>query len=106
MALFGTCSRARLGADGKNKLVNTSRDASPTVKLEPGDYVVNAAFGRAHLTRKINVKPAAAPSVEQFVINAGGLRVTALVGDTPAPANSVSYEIQSDRDQSDTRRSS
>ncbi len=96
--------QSKAGADGKSKLVNTFRDASPTVKLEPGDYVVNAAFGRAHLTRKISVKPTATPAIEQFVINAGGLRVNALVGDAPAPANSVTYEIQSDRDQSDTRK--
>ena len=96
--------QSKAGGDGKNKLIGTYRDASPTVKLEPGDYVVSAAFGRAHLTRKINVKPVTSLTVEQFVINAGGLRVTALVGQTPAPPNSVTYEIQSDRDQSDTRK--
>lgn len=96
--------QSKAGADGKSKLVNTSREASPMVQLEPGDYVVNAAFGRAHLTRKISVKPTVAPAVEQFVINAGGLRVAALLGDQPAPANSVVYDILSDRDQSDTRK--
>lgn len=92
------------GQDGKSKLVATHREASPLVKLEPGEYIVNAAFGRAHLTRKINVAASAAPATEQFVINAGGLRVTALVGGQPAPANTIAYEIQSDRDQSDQRK--
>jgi hypothetical protein len=87
----------------RSKLLNTLRDSSPTVKLPAGDYVVNAAFGRAHLSRKITVKPAAAPAVEQFVLNAGGLRLAALVGAQPAPANSVSYSIYSDRDQSNSR---
>jgi hypothetical protein len=87
----------------RSKLVNTFRDSSPTVKLPAGDYVVNAAFGRAHLTRKITVRPAASPAVEQFVLNAGGLRLAALVGNQPAPANTVSYSIYSDRDQSNSR---
>jgi hypothetical protein len=96
--------QAGQGAEGKSKLVGTHREASPTLKLAPGEYIVNAAFGRAHLTRKINVVAAAAPAVEQFVINAGGLRVSAMVGGAPAPANTVSYSIQSDRDQSDSRK--
>ena len=37
----------------------TKREASPTVNLEPGDYIVNAAFGRADITRKITVAPGA-----------------------------------------------
>lgn len=96
--------QSKAGADGKSKLVATSREASPTISVEPGDYLVNAAFGRAHLTRKINVKPSATPAVEQFVINAGGLRVSALLGDQPAPPNTVSYQILTDRDQSDQRK--
>jgi hypothetical protein len=90
---------------GKPKLLSTYRDASPTLKLKPGDYIVNAAFGRAHLTRTISVKPGAgAPAVEPFVLNAGGLRVAAIVHGSPAPQNAVSYSIYSDRDQSDNRK--
>ena len=92
-------------ADGKSKLVSTSREASPTLKLQPGDYVINAAFGRAHLTRRVSIKPGGGePAVEQFVLNAGGLRVKALLGSAEAPANSISYNIYSDRDQSDNRK--
>ncbi len=97
--------RERADPDGKTKLLNTYRDASPVLKLKPGDYVINAAFGRAHLTRKVTVQPGAAgPAVEQFVLNAGGLRVTALIGGKPAQAGSVTYSIYSDLDQSDSRR--
>ncbi len=85
--------------DGKSRLMSTLREPSPTLKLQPGDYFVNAAYGRANLTRKITVA-AAASTTEQFVLNAGGLRLSALVGSTPAPANAVSYNIYSDeRDQ-------
>ena len=94
----------KAGTDGKNMLVNTSRDASPTVKLEPGDYVVNAAFGRAHLTRKVSLAVGTTVT-EKLVLNAGGLRLSAFVGDgQPAPANAVAYEIFADeRDQSGNR---
>ncbi|MGI9404472.1 MAG: hypothetical protein ACR2OF_08210, partial [Hyphomicrobium sp.] len=91
--------------DGANKrnersnLIKTVSTASPVVKLVPGEYLVNAAFGRAHLTRRITVKRGAT-TTEQFVLNAGGLRVKALVeGAAPMP-NSVVYDIYSDeRDQ-------
>ncbi len=87
-------------ATHKKKLVATSREASPVLRLPAGDYLVNAAFGRAHLTRRVTVK-AGVQSVEPFVLNAGGLRVAAMVNDgEPAPPNSVFYEIFSDeRDQ-------
>ncbi len=89
--------------DSKLKMLSTIRDPMPTLKLPPGDYVVNASFGRAHLTRKIVAK-AGAPTTEQFVLNAGGLRVTALLGTAPAPSNTVTYSILSDeRDQLNTR---
>lgn len=90
----------------KTKLVSSQREASPVVRLPPGGYIVNAAFGRAHLTRKIVVKPATGPTpaIEQFVINAGGLRINAQVSGTAAPSNSVTYAIYSDRDQQDNRK--
>jgi hypothetical protein len=91
--------------EGKTALVETSHDANPVLKVKAGDYLVNVAFGRAHLTRRITVKPGPGePSVEQFVINAGGLRISAVVAGHQAPANTVTYSIYSDRDQSDNRK--
>jgi hypothetical protein len=85
------------------KLVMTKRDASPTVDLQPGDYIVNAAFGRADITRKITVTSGTATS-EKFVLNAGGLKVKALVDGVEPPPNSVAYDIlSSERDQLDNR---
>ena len=37
--------------DSKLKMISTVREPTPTLKLPPGDYLVNASFGRAHLTR-------------------------------------------------------
>lgn len=85
--------------------VATKQDARPVFKLKVGDYVVNAALGRAHITRRITVKSGGAePAVEEFVLNAGGLRVKALVGGAEAASNTVSYAIYSDRDQTDNRK--
>lgn len=93
-------------ADRRGKLILTERVPSPMLSLKPGTYIVNAAFGRAHLTRKIAVDdaPAPEPKVEKFVLNAGGLRVTAMLGGKPAAEGSVTYSILTDRDQTDERR--
>lgn len=89
--------------DRKVKLISTHEEASPRLTLKPGDYVINAAFGRAYLTRKISLKGGTG-AVEQFVLNAGGLRVSAKVGEADAPGNTVRFNIYSDRDQQDNRR--
>src|SRR5204862_55261 len=60
------------GPAGKSKLIAELREASPFIRLRPGEYTVNAAFGRANLTRKIVVKPDG-PPFEPFVLNAGAL---------------------------------
>ncbi len=87
----------------QTKLLMTKREASPTIDLEPGEYIVNAAFGRADITRKIVVTAGTAAS-EKFVLNAGGLKVKALVDGIEPPANTVAYDIlSSERDQSDNR---
>lgn len=82
-----------------SNLLKTESTASPVFKLAPGDYIVNAAFGRAHLTRRITIRRGA-KTTEQFVLNAGGLRVKAIVKGTAPLTNSVNYDIYSDeRDQ-------
>lgn len=87
-------------ADGKLQLVSTHRDASPTLRLDAGDYIVSVAFGRAHLTRKVTVL-ADRPAQERFVLNAGGLRLAStLTNGEAVNEKAVSYEIYSDeRDQ-------
>ncbi|MGI9403586.1 MAG: hypothetical protein ACR2OF_03625, partial [Hyphomicrobium sp.] len=44
------------GPNQRSNLLKTEYAASPALKLAPGEYIVNAAFGRAHLTRRITVK--------------------------------------------------
>lgn len=79
--------------EAKPKAIGNWREASPQIKLPPGNYIVNASFGRAHLTRKIKVEVGAAVQ-ERFVLNAGGLRVNAMLSTgEAAPERVVSYEI-------------
>jgi preprotein translocase subunit YajC len=92
--------REKPGPDGKPVLVSTHREPSPSLRLAPGTYMVNVAFGRANLTRKIVVGgDRAAP--ERFVLNAGGLRLVAVLANGEAVTDrAVSYDIYSDeRDQ-------
>jgi hypothetical protein len=94
----------RLGQGGeKTAFVAQHRDASPTLRLEPGSDLVNVAFGRAHLTRKIVVaaEQAGQERQERFVLNAGGLRVTGVLANGEAINDRiVTYDIFSDeRDQ-------
>jgi hypothetical protein len=95
---------AAAGADGRHKLVSTHKEGAPTVRLPPGEYMINAAFGRAHLTRKVVVTQAETQA-ELFVLNAGGLRITAVSATGEAvPERAASYDIYSDeRDQKGTR---
>ncbi len=92
--------RARAGADGKFPLVSEHKEAAPNLRLDPGDYIVNAALGRANLTRRITVSAGKA-ATERFVLNAGGLRIAALLaGGETAPDKTVAVDIYSDeRDQ-------
>jgi hypothetical protein len=91
---------ARPGPDGKPRLVATNREASPVLKLDPGEYLVNVAFGRANLTRKVTVSADRAVQ-ERFVLNAGGLRLTPVLARGEAiNERAFVYDIFSDeRDQ-------
>jgi hypothetical protein len=90
-------------SQGKAKLITENREASPTLKLAPGEYTINASFGRAHITHHVTLKTDSV-TTEKFVLNAGGLRLTAVVAGKPAPKGAVTYAIYTDdRDQFDNR---
>ena len=87
------------GPAGTLKLVTSSTDPQPKFTLPVGEYLINAAYGRAYLTRKLKVTEAG--STEPFVLNAGGLKIGAALADgSLAPAQLVVSEIFADeRDQ-------
>jgi hypothetical protein len=92
--------RDKPGPNGKPLLIATHRETTPTLRLDPGTYVINVGFGRANLTRTI-VVASEKNAVERFVLNAGGLRVLAtLTSGEQINERAVSYDIYSDeRDQ-------
>jgi hypothetical protein len=91
--VFTEPAQAKSGASLQPALVEARREPTPRIALAPGAYYVNVAYGRAHLTRKIEVAPTPGRE-ERFVLNAGGLRVTAvLAGGEKPPDLAVSYDI-------------
>jgi hypothetical protein len=88
--------RDKAGPGGKAQLLSTVKEASPTLKLDPGTYRINVALGRANLTRKVAV-PGDQPIREKFVLNAGGLRIVpVLTSGEPANEKLVTYDVESD----------
>ena len=82
--------------DGRYLLINTFREAKPTTELRPGQYLINAAYGLSHITKKITV--AGGQSVTaRLVLNAGGLRLSAAhANGQPLATNAVRYDIFAD----------
>lgn len=81
------------GEPPRLRLVQTYREARPVLRLAPGDYAINVAYGRAQLTRQVTIAPGG-PAEERFVLNAGGLVVRAVLASGEAvPEMSVSYDI-------------
>ncbi len=86
----------RPGKDGVYHQVNAIREARPTLALKPGEYLINVAYGRANLTKKIGVWPEK-PVSEDFVVNAGGLRINATVAKGVITADHlIKFEVFSD----------
>jgi hypothetical protein len=86
------------------KLISKHTEAAPVLTLKPGTYTINAAFGRANLTRKITVS-AGVEATEPFVLNAGGLRVRLAPVAGGMEGMKSSYDIMTDeRDQRGDRR--
>ena len=88
------------GQDGRHKLIQTVKESTPTLKLTPGTYLINAAYGRASVTRLVTVKPGEAHR-ESFVLNVGGIRLMAtLASGETIPESAVRYDVFGDtRDQ-------
>ncbi len=91
--------------NGTRKLISTHREANPTAALAPGEYLVNAAYGLSNLTKRLKVESGRSLE-ETFVLNAGGLKLGAVLANgQPLPAGSVHFDILSDdEDQFGKRR--
>ena len=90
---------AKGSAEGSGfQLLSTHREAMPTAALLPGEYLVNAAYGLSNLTKRIKVESGRSLE-ETFVLNTGGLKLTAALGDGgAAPEGAVKFDILSDEE--------
>ena len=80
------------GPDGNLPILGQASGGVIYVRLDPGTYYIHAAFGRAGLARKIEVKEATGGAV--FVLNAGGMRLTAMNGkDTPLTGSDINFDV-------------
>jgi len=91
--------------DGNYKQLHKFEQARTTVTLKPGDYLINAAYGRANLTKRVSVWPGRRTE-DTFNLNAGGLRLYATLADEPLISEqSLRFDIFSDEsDQFGNRR--
>ncbi|HTN63870.1 MAG TPA: hypothetical protein VL147_20330 [Devosia sp.] len=79
-------------AKGELALVAKSDDATASLQLPPGEYVVHVAYGRAQASDTLSVGEGT--TEKSFVIGAGALRLnSAVTGDIAIPANLLKFDI-------------
>ncbi|MBL8583049.1 MAG: hypothetical protein JNL61_12605 [Rhizobiaceae bacterium] len=79
-------------ADGKLPLVASAQGGTAHLTLRPGGYLVHAAYGRAGATKRITVGKE--PQKETLVLNAGGLKLDAiLAGGVRIPPSKLRFSI-------------
>ena len=78
--------------DGKLRLVGEAAGGTVTLKLRPETYLVHAAYGDAGYSKQVVVS--ARTSADSIVLDAGGMRLSALVGnDRTLPAQDIKFDI-------------
>jgi hypothetical protein len=76
----------------KLSMVSEATGGSLQAALAEGSYFIHAAYGRAGITKRVEVGPDT--ERETIILNAGGLRLSAYVGkETRLPQNQVSFDI-------------
>lgn len=65
-------------------------EATPALSLKPGVYVVHVAYGFASAMQRVSLT---SDATAQLSINAGGLKVTGVVGDTPIPPAQMQVSV-------------
>ncbi|SHF30676.1 hypothetical protein SAMN02745157_2162 [Kaistia soli DSM 19436] len=92
------------GGDGHLPLVREQRGGTVRLDLPPGNYIVNAAYGRAAVTRTLSVTGEGGH--DTFVLNAGGLKLTAVNGkDLPITPALSKFDIYPGTDETDQETS-
>jgi hypothetical protein len=74
------------------RIVARSELAAPQFTLDPGTYLVHAAYGYASGWKRITV-PASGNLNERVSLSAGGLSLGGIIVDRPVPANAISFSV-------------
>lgn len=90
--------------NGEHPLIEKSDQATPIIYLPPGNYIVHAAYGRAHTAESLTM--AGTPSEKNLTLNAGGLRLSLDLGrgETALPQNVSLSVYSSEQDEYGERR--
>lgn len=90
--------RPEPGPDGTLPLVASAEGGSSAFELEPGSYLVHAAFGRAGATKRITLEPAEQRQ-ESVILDAGGLKLDAILpGGLRIPPDKLRFAIYEARE--------
>jgi hypothetical protein len=81
----------RAEADGQHALVAESQEATPLLRLPDGDYIVHAAWGLASAMKRVSVNGKVVN--ERLSLNAGALKISSVLGDSPLPPNRLSITV-------------
>ncbi len=82
---------AQPDSHGGHALIAQSKEAAPSFSLPNGDYIVHVACGLAGVARKIVVN--GAPVTERIVMNAGGLKISGVLGAEPIAPSHLSIKV-------------
>jgi hypothetical protein len=82
---------AKADPAGVYALVAESKDATPGFLLDDGDYIVHVGCGLAGAAKQISVN--GGPVSERVTLNAGGLKISGLLGDTPIPPAKLNIQV-------------
>jgi hypothetical protein len=90
-------------ADGTLPLLATSIGGTTSFQLPGGTYYVHAAYGQAGAVKRVDMR--GEPRIEPLNLDAGGLRLTAVIGeDKPADSETVTFEIYKDAEEGERIR--
>ncbi|MCP6330132.1 hypothetical protein NL460_28760, partial [Klebsiella pneumoniae] len=80
----------------KLPMLASSEGGSAEFHLVPGEYFVNVAFGRAGVTKKLNVPASGSVQKQVLILDAGGFVLNAVAGsDKQISANQLKFSIYS-----------
>ncbi len=89
--------------DGKLPLIATANGGTTRFALEPGSYLVHAAFGRTGITKRITISTDNRSEV--LVLDAGGIKLNGVLsGGVRIPADKLHFDIYSGDEQENGER--